>query len=83
MNYTTKRGMTYLLSFGDKPWEALARKLKDQGISSPLLDRLTTKQATLEAHMNMLQREFMQVWHSRPAPHRAATIRFFRRLRGR
>jgi hypothetical protein len=38
-----KRTFAYLLSFGNKPWESLARKLKDEGYHSQYLDRLTRK----------------------------------------
>jgi hypothetical protein len=44
-SFMFRRNLAYLLSFGNKPWESLARKLKDEGYHSQYLDRLTRKVA--------------------------------------
>merc|ERR1719163_2287267 len=37
------RGLAYLLSWGNKPWERLAQRLKDEKVESVYVDRLEGK----------------------------------------
>ncbi|EKX37078.1 hypothetical protein GUITHDRAFT_116802 [Guillardia theta CCMP2712] len=59
-----RRMLSYLLSFGNNPWERLARGLKDEGFESEYLDRLENKLGgkakTLDSSIDELQQEIIQ-----------------------
>merc|ERR1719163_481607 len=57
------RGLAYLLSWGNKPWERLAQRLKDEKVESVYVDRLEGKlgrKVTVEDQINELEQEILQ-----------------------
>jgi len=51
---------SYLLGWGNKPWERLAKQLKDEGYESKYLNRLQKKVSSLEAEIDELEKEILQ-----------------------
>jgi hypothetical protein len=57
------RAMAYLLSWGNKPWERLAKRLQDEKVESVYVDRLERKigkKVTLEDQLHEIEQEILQ-----------------------